>query len=62
MNAGPACPIRFTPLALSSSLTDDVLTAAEIEWRCWSGRQLERRATRGLRRKWIGYHCYLASD
>lgn len=61
MNAGPACPIRFPTLPLSSTLADDCLTAADIEWRCWSGRLLERRASRGLRKKWIGHHCYLAS-
>jgi len=53
MNAGPACPIRFGSLEhQKESLADQCLTAAEIEWRRWSGWQLERTAAKQSRKKW----------
>ena len=53
VNAGPACPIRFaTPENQNESLADQCLTAAEIEWRRWSGWQMERTAEKQFRKKW----------
>jgi hypothetical protein len=53
MNAGPDCPIRFDSLEQrNESLTDQCLTAAEIEWRRWSGWQMERTAAKQFRKKW----------
>ena len=53
VNAGPACPIRFaTPEQPEESLADQCLTAAEIEWRRWSGWQMERTAEKQFRKKW----------
>ena len=53
MNAGPACPIRFaTPEQPEEPLADQCLTAAEIEWRRWSGWQMERTAAKQFRKKW----------
>jgi len=53
VNAGPACPIRFgTPNSQVESLADQCLTAAEIEWRRWSGWQMERTAEKKFRKKW----------
>ncbi|WP_250397585.1 hypothetical protein [Synechococcus sp. MU1651] len=53
MNAGPACPIRFgTTNNQKESLADQCLTAAEIEWRRWSGWQMERTAAKQLKKKW----------
>ena len=51
VNAGPACPIRFaTPEHQNESLADQCLTAAEIEWRRWSGWQMERTAEKQFRK------------
>ena len=53
VNAGPACPIRFAaPGNHGDSLADQCLTAAEIEWRRWSGWQMERTAEKQFRKKW----------
>jgi hypothetical protein len=53
MNAGPACPIRFgVPENQTESLTDQYLTAAEIEWRRWSVWQMERTAEKQFKKKW----------
>ena len=53
VNAGPACPIRFAiPKNQKESLADQCLTAAEIEWRRWSGWQMERTAEKKFRKKW----------
>jgi hypothetical protein len=53
VNAGPACPIRFDSLEQQNeSLADQCLTAAEIEWRRWSGWQMERTAAKQFRKKW----------
>ncbi|MDO6352325.1 hypothetical protein Q3Y53_07175 [Synechococcus sp. YX-04-1] len=53
MNAGPACPIRFDSLEQrNESLTEQCLTAAEIEWQRWSGWQMERTAAKQFRKKW----------
>ena len=53
VNAGPACPIRFTtPDNHNESLADQCLTAAEIEWRRWSGWQMERTAEKRFRKQW----------
>jgi len=53
VNAGPSCPIRFgTGNNPKEALADQCLTAAEIEWRRWSGWQMERTAARQLKKKW----------
>jgi len=54
MNAGPACPIRFgSTHNQNESLADQCLTAAEIEWRRWSGWQMERTAEKQFRKRWV---------
>jgi len=54
VNAGPSCPIRFgTGNNSKEALADQCLTAAEIEWRRWSGWQMERTAEKQFRKRWI---------
>ena len=53
VNSGPTCPIRFdTQEHQTESLADQHLTAAEIEWRRWSGWQMERTARKQFNKKW----------